>query len=243
MNNDIKIVVWSANGLTNHGPEVCNFLGKNNIDIMLVSETHFTNRSYIRIPGYAIYDTKHPSGNAHGGTAVIIKKSIKHYEKKEYKTEAIQSTTICIKDSLGSLLISAIYCPPRHTIKEENFKEYFGTLGNRFLAGGDYNAKHNRWGSRLTTPKGRELVKYLNNNNMKILSTGKPTYWPSDQNKIPDVIAFCVLKGIPINLLKAEQNLDLSSDHSPIIVSLSVKIINTQTPTTLTNKKTDWELF
>ena len=37
--------------------------------------------------------------------------------------------------------------------------EYFETLGPRFIAGGDYNAKHPRWGSRLTTTRGRELHK------------------------------------------------------------------------------------
>jgi hypothetical protein len=40
---------------------------------MLIAETHFTNRSYIKIPNYKIYDTKHPDDTAHGGNAIIIK--------------------------------------------------------------------------------------------------------------------------------------------------------------------------
>jgi hypothetical protein len=26
---------------------------------------------------------------------------------------------------------------------------------------------------------------------------GEPTYWPSDRNKLPDLVDFCVTKGIP----------------------------------------------
>lgn len=30
---------------------------------------------------------------------------------------------------------------------------------------------------------------------LDVLSTGKPTYWPTDIRKIPDVIDFCIIKG------------------------------------------------
>jgi len=50
------------------------------------------------------------------------------------------------------------------------------TLGNRFFAGGDNNAKHKFRGSRLTTTKGRELQKGMKNNKLKPHSTRQPTY-------------------------------------------------------------------
>lgn len=243
MDWNFKIAVWNANGLVNHGPEISVFLKEYEIDILLISETHFTNRSYLKLHNYIIYDTKHPDGSAHGGSAVIIRRSIKHHEACKYQTHYIQATTIVIEDSRGPISISAIYCPPRHTIKERQYTEFYATLGSKFLVGGDYNAKHPRWGSRLTTPKGRELEKCIVKNNLNILSTGKPTYWPSDNNKIPDVIDFCVTKNILANHLLAEQNFDLSSDHSPVMVTLSSKIIKKQKPATLVNKRTNWELF
>jgi len=39
--------------------------------------------------------------------------------------------------------------------------EFFNTLGDRFIAAGDYNAKHTHWGSRLMTPKGKQLYNAL----------------------------------------------------------------------------------
>ncbi|PNF21360.1 hypothetical protein B7P43_G17732 [Cryptotermes secundus] len=61
------------------------FLLHNNTDIMLISETNFTNKSYIKIPNFNIYHTNHPDGTAHAGTPVIIRYNIKHYEKEGYK--------------------------------------------------------------------------------------------------------------------------------------------------------------
>jgi len=68
--------------------------------------------------------------------------------------------------------------------------------GNRFIAAGACTVKNIFWGSRLTTKKGRELHKVTKDNNLKHLSTRQPTYWPSDPNKIPALIDFCVTKGI-----------------------------------------------
>lgn len=57
-------------------------------------------------------------------------------------------------------------------------------LDPHFLAGGDVNAKHVQWGSRLITPKGRELLHVTNVLNLKIISTRQPTYWPADKNRV-----------------------------------------------------------
>ena len=93
----LKIVAWSSNCLQQRAPETKAFLYKNNIDVLLASETHFTPKSYIKISYYTIYDTKHPIGKAHGGTAVIIKNDIKHHLHSQTNQEHIQTTTVTIQ--------------------------------------------------------------------------------------------------------------------------------------------------
>jgi hypothetical protein len=39
-------------------------------DILLVSETHFRERNYIKIPNYITHDAKYPDGRAHAGSAI-----------------------------------------------------------------------------------------------------------------------------------------------------------------------------
>ena len=52
------------------------FLIQNLIDIMLISETHFTTKTYFYIPGYKVCHTNHPDGSAHGGTAILAKDTV-----------------------------------------------------------------------------------------------------------------------------------------------------------------------
>jgi hypothetical protein len=55
----------------------------------------------------------------------------------------------------------------------------------------------------------------MERNNLKHLSMGEPTYWPFDRNKLPDLVDFCVTKGILQDFAEAKSCFDLSSDHSP----------------------------
>jgi hypothetical protein len=138
----LKTAVWNANGLCQHAHETKLFIQTFNLDILLLSETHFANRNYVTIPNYNIYYTNHPDETVHGCTAVIIRQNIKHYVKAEYVHENIQATSIAIEDNTGETTVSAIYCPPKHHKRYDDYYRFFKTLGNHFIAGGDYNAKN-----------------------------------------------------------------------------------------------------
>ncbi|GBP23642.1 RNA-directed DNA polymerase from mobile element jockey [Eumeta japonica] len=169
----------------------------------------------------------HPNGKAHGGSAILIKSTIKHYQSQPHCKDYIQATNVVVSAGVSDITISSLYCPPRHTIKEQHFNDYFKTLGKRFIAAGDYNAKHTFWGSRLTLPRGRELLKSAQSGHMNIISTGQPTYWPTDKDKIPDIVDFCIFKGIANTNISCSSCWDLSSDHSPILVEITAEIRET----------------
>jgi len=56
----LKIILWNANGLAQHTEEVKNYIQNQQVDIMLISETHLTTRSYFKIPNYAIMTRNTP---------------------------------------------------------------------------------------------------------------------------------------------------------------------------------------
>ena len=76
----------------------------------------------------------------------------------EYRAEEIVATSVIVEDHYGVLTIYAIYSPPKHKIKRDKYIKFFKSLGERFIAGGDYNANHTVWGSGLISMKGRELL-------------------------------------------------------------------------------------
>ena len=46
------------------------------------------------------------------------------------------------------------------------------------------------------SPKGLQLFKDMLKEYFSHISTGTPTYWLTDKNKIPHVIDFCITKGV-----------------------------------------------
>lgn len=241
--NKQKIIAWNANGLYQHSLELRRFLNDNEIEIALISETHLTNTHFLRFQGYTIYNTNHPDGTGHGGTAIIIKNKIKCIELEQYKTPHIQATSIQVNDEHGPLTVSALYCPPKHIITSAQFNQYFQSLGPRFIAAGDFNAKHEIWGSRLSNAKGKNLLNSINSNNSTFLSTGEPTYWPTDRNKTPDLIDFFVVKNVNITNATVSSILELTSDHTPIQLNLFSNIESDPDNQSLYNNKTNWETF
>ena len=153
----MKITAWNSNGLQQRALEIKTFIYNNNIHILLVSETHFIPKSYMKIPYYTIYGTKHPSGKAHGGAAVILRNDIKHYLHSQVNKEYIQATTVTVQTSSNYFQLSAVYVPSRHKITSQMWEEYFQHLGEKYIAAGDYNSKHTLWGSRIVLLRGRTI--------------------------------------------------------------------------------------
>lgn len=131
--------------------------------------------------GYKVHHTYHPDNQAHGGSAIIIKNNIKYNEESNLQLDHIQLTVLNVSSTNQNFKIGAVYIPPKHNLKKENYKDILEHMGKRFLIGGDFNAKHTSWGSRLDNTKGRELYSAINELSCNVHSTGKPTYWPTDK--------------------------------------------------------------
>ena len=78
---------------------------------------------------------------------------------------------------------------------------------------------------------------------MEYVSTGQPTYWPTDLNKIPDLLDMFIINGINDNYIDIESCLDIYSDHTPIIITVSTMIIRKSQSPALYNNRTDWDSF
>jgi len=243
-NTFLRIITWNANGLLERARELEIFLRTHNIDIALISETHFSDKSYIKIFGYNIHWTTHPSDRARGGSAIIIKNNIKYHRQEDIREKFIQATMVTIHFNKQEVNIVAAYCPPRHTPIYSQWIEIFKKMGQRFIIGGDFNTKHTAWGSRLITPtKGSGLLNAIQKENCHYHSARRPTYWPTDTKKIPDLLDFFITKGISSNNMEVDNIIDLTSDHTPVLLNLNASVILKNKKRNLTNKYTDWDLF
>lgn len=64
----------------------------------------------------------------------LIKRKIRHHEHSKCRKDHIQSTNIVLEVCFGNSMFSAVYCAPKHAIKQEQFIHYFKTLGVKFIA-------------------------------------------------------------------------------------------------------------
>ena len=177
MSKTLRIATWNANGLSQHIQDVEIFLNSEKIDICLISESHSTKTSYVKVHGYLCYSAVHPADRARGGSAIFVKENLQHYEILKVEEEYLQVIAIRIQaNRYKEYSVGAIYCPPRYKLKREEFIQLFETLGGNFIIGGDFNAKHLYWGSRVINPKGKELLAARETLGCDFNSGGKPTY-------------------------------------------------------------------
>lgn len=143
----ITILLWNANGVSQHKNLLQHLLHEKKINIALITETHLTNNSNFNIFGYTLYKTNHTDGSAHAGTAILISSDIKHNELPCFQEPYMQATIISITIKNIPIKIASVYCP-RYKIETDEFNRFFQLLGHSFIAGGDLNSKHFLWGSR-----------------------------------------------------------------------------------------------
>jgi hypothetical protein len=73
---------------------------------------------------------------------------------------------------------------------------------------------------------------------LEILSTGDPTYWPTDINKTPDILDFFIFRRLSHNSSNIRPNLEIASDHTQIIATISTHTVTHQKSPKLQNSQT-----
>jgi len=236
--NSLLVLIWNSNGLANHKNEILATLQNNRIDIALISETHFTNSTHLNLSGYQIFKTNHPDGTAHAGAA--IRSSLLFYPLPDFQSPRIQACGISLTLNNTPINIYAVYS---HTITLTHLNDFFTTLGQKFIIGGDINAKNTQWGCRANNSRGNTLKALSHTKNYKIHAPPLPTYWPTLLRKRPDILDIFITK-IPNSLHTMTTNLDdLCSDHSSVLLTIDTAPLNKPNKPSLTQGQIDWEKF
>jgi hypothetical protein len=70
---------------------------------------------------------------------------------------------------------------------------------------------------------------------------GTPTHWPSDPDKIPDLLHFYITSGISPSFMGIAPSHDLLSNHIPVIATVSTEPVNKKNTPRLHNRRTNWD--
>ncbi|BET02093.1 Hypothetical protein NTJ_14912 [Nesidiocoris tenuis] len=218
----IAIVTWNCRGLNNKYHELNLFLSQHQIDLVLLTETKMAPHLHFHMPGYKIYRADHPSESRQAGSAILVRNNIPHSQLLPIRQPDVQIALIQLNLGTTTYKIGSFYSQPesQQRLSSTAMQNVINEMGQRFLLGGDFNAKHPRWGSATTNPRGRSLHDVIYQRSLQVMSPVEPTHFPDNAAHSPDILDFFIGREIQHIVSPASVIHDLSSDHYP--VSLSV---------------------
>ena len=139
-------------GLLNKKTELMDLINRQKPDIVLVQETLLKSRHTFTLPNMTTYRIDR-EGRRGGGTAILIKRTIKHHETQlELDNQQIETTAIRIHTNTGYIKIVSAYIPPNADTTTKDFNDLLETQEPTIIMG-DLNAKHTDWGCRITNSR------------------------------------------------------------------------------------------
>ncbi len=190
----------------------------------------------LKIPGYIVHKINYTESLA-DGSAIAIKHQIKYKLYDSFDTDFL---AVEIDTNLGPVIIATTYLPPRRPYLPytDMHKLLNNTIPTYII--GDFNGKHTALGNRDNNTVGKSLVNLINQGKLIHLGPHFPTYYSHNSTTNPDKIFSN--KHHYLNYI-CEQGEITTSDHLPIIFTLSTKPFIKEKPKVYNYNKADWDVF
>lgn len=234
---EIKTIAWNSYSLLPKKSELTQFIDKNSIKLLCISETWLSAESNISIPHFNCYRVD----RKRGGVCIFIHKTIPHLFHKQISLDYAEAVSIKVLDSLGDITITALYCSPAASRMQS--KEFFSRVlsipGSSIIAG-DFNCKHVEWNNRKSCYKGIDLCNFVQMRNFEILAPDGPTLIPTTGE--PSAVDLVLTKAV-LGVSKPKVINALSSDHFPILFNIPLRqteLLDIRVPN---YAKANWEKF
>ena len=171
------------------------------------------------------------------GIAIAVKNTIQHNIIDAFLSDLL---AIELETSTGKIIIATLYQPPsRDYLPIPDFITLFRRNSPVYMIA-DLNANHPNFGYNFSNIKGRQLTRLIKNRTIQHLGPHFPTYFTNTRGTNPDII---------LSNHKTYHNYNISqgplttSDHLPIIFTLSTSPILIPSPRRPHFSKANWESF
>ena len=233
--NQIKVLQHNVHHWPSKRLNLINTYQHINPDVILLNSHGLPNHEYIKIPGYTCYQINR-TGELHAGVAIAVKRKIQHKIHDDFRF----SDTLSIKlpTTLGAINIATSYIPPRDgclmfpdIYKLINIPEPMYILA-------DLNCRHTSLGHTNTNTVGKNIMKIITTLGAQHIGPNFPTFIGHSALTTPDII---LTNGKTYHNTHATQGPLTSSDHLPIIFTISTAPIMIPCPHHLNKNKADWD--
>ncbi|GFS98922.1 transposable element Tc1 transposase [Trichonephila clavipes] len=183
----LSLISWNANGILNKILEFKLFVEKYSPDVILIQETHLRPVHKFSVANYKCYrNDRITDGPASGGTLILIKKSIPHFNTPTPQLYYIEATTVTINPpNFDPLTITSIYVP--HHSDKYLFTLDIDTImqvNSHCVIFGDFNATHNTWNCSQNSTRGTHLKNYCDSTDFEIIFPATSTRFGYAKRKV-----------------------------------------------------------
>lgn len=216
------------------------YLDKNDIHIVLLSETWIKNDCIPKLKNYNLLMNNRDDG--YGGVAIAIAKHI-HFDSTVITNyNKIETIATTINNNNNKITLLALYIPPSLNITQirtgiKNIVNKYERC-QRLILGGDINAHNSLWENySINDRKGNIISDLISNSNLMVLNTGEHTYQNLAKN-YTSAIDISITSPLLYRKCKWETDYSFTTDH--IAIKITVENFLTTPPTlykTITNHK------
>lgn len=211
LRENMRIIAWNVNSIRSKSKqeEVTHLLSEYKPDLLLLSETKLKNCNSVKFPNYKIYrnDRLFDGG---GGTAILIKESIKHVVVNTPLLKSSEATSVKIfLGNAKSVVINSFYCP-KILLRHDLLK--LMNLHTKVFMGGDFNAKNCYWHNAENNGNGNNLYRFLIDDNVAdLIHPNEYTCYRSERN--PSTIDLALAKDVEV---VSSRVTEFNPDHCPV---------------------------
>jgi hypothetical protein len=149
--------------------------------VAVITETHLKTHERFFISNYDFYRTNHFQGRK-GGTAVAVRKGIRHNHADLPPLASIEVTEVCVPICNREMLLAAVCKSPGHVWNDADIIDLLSIRRKSLQA--DLNAKHPFWNGVFSSPSGAKLLNLLHINGSRMSAPLCPTlYSPAETVK------------------------------------------------------------
>ena len=231
---------WNCKGLRARSEALKVLMHDFNPGVVCLQETMLGTNHFNPGLNYDIYDCAAPAGDrAHGGAAVIIKKSLQHsLISLNTLLQAVAVRVILDKE----VTVCSLYLPPKVPFNVTDIQNLIDQLPTPFLILGDFNAHNPLWGGDILDIEGRTIEDIIDTNSVSLFNDGSMTFHNVYSNKSSAIDLSICSSSIFIDFNWSVNEFLNGSDHYPIHLKF-LRNTPSESPPKWKVEEADWVKF
>ena len=225
-----NVLTWTFNRRN----ELTNYYLSLSPDVILLNSTGLRGNDRLKIFGYNTYQAN-KNNEPQAGIAIAVKKSVPCQLLDDFHDDVL---AIKLRTQRGDIIIGTTYLPPRRQdFPEEDLLKIMRKPLPAYLIA-DLNAKHQAMGHSQNNNRGNRLANLMERDLLTYLGPDFPTYANHNATSRPDLVFTNRLHHLNVEITRGRLT---SSDHWPIIMTLSTTPIQVPSRRRYLTNEANWE--